>query len=64
MVFFQEITYKEQKMERMSRISMTEKVNEHTEFHYLLTEIQLRTLVLLELNIFPKKYSTKSKTNE
>ena len=64
MVFFQEITYKEQKMERVTQISMTEKVNEYTEFHYLLTEIQLRTLVLLELNIFPKKYSTKSKTNE
>ena len=25
-------------------------------FHYLLTETQLRTLILLELNIFLKKY--------
>ena len=29
--------------------------NEHFVFHYLLTEIQLCTLILLELNIFLKK---------
>ena len=32
------------------------KVKEHTGFHYLLTEIQLYTLILLELNILLKKY--------
>ena len=32
------------------------KVKEHIGFHYLLTEIQLYTLILLELNIFLKKY--------
>ena len=32
------------------------KVKERIEFHYLLTEIQLYTFILLELNIFLKKY--------
>ena len=32
------------------------KVKEHIGFHYLSTEIQLYTLILLELNIFHKKY--------
>ena len=31
-------------------------VKQHTAFHYLLTEIQLYTSILLELNIFLKKY--------
>ena len=43
-------------MEPMSKISMTKKVKEHVEIHYLLTEIQLRTLILLEFNIFLRKY--------
>ena len=50
-------------MEGMSLISMTDKVKEHTGFHYLLTEIQLCALILLGFNIFHKKYSAKSKTN-
>ena len=36
---------------------MTNKVKEHTRFHYLLTEIRL-----LELNLFHKKYQRESKT--
>ena len=32
-------------------------------FHYLLTQIQLCTLILLELSIFLKMYQTKSKIN-
>ena len=32
-------------------------VKEHIGFHYLLIEVQLYTLILLELNIFLKKYS-------
>ena len=32
------------------------KVKEHTGFHYLLTEIEMYTLIILELNIFLKKY--------
>ena len=36
-------------------------VKEHIAFHYLLTEIHLYTLILLELNIFLKKYETKSR---
>ena len=35
---------------------MTKEVKEHIGFHYLLTKIQLCTLILLELNIFHKKY--------
>ena len=36
------------------------KVKEHIRFHYLLIEIQLYTLILLELNIFLKnKHSQK-----
>ena len=33
-----------------------EKVKEHIEFHYLLIEIQLHTLIILELTIFLRKY--------
>ena len=43
---------------------MTNKVKEHIRFHYFFTEIQPCTLILLELNIFLKKYSTKSKINQ
>ena len=32
------------------------KVKEHIVFHYLMTEIQLYTMILLELNIFHKMY--------
>ena len=32
------------------------KVKEHIAFYYLLTEIQLHTFILSELNIFLKKY--------
>ena len=39
-----------------------DKVNERIEFHYLLTKIQGCTLIILELNIFPK--TSKSKTNQ
>ena len=39
-------------------------VMKHTGFHYLLIELQLYTLILLELNIFHKKYYTKSKINQ
>ena len=38
---------------------MTKKVKEHTGFHYLLTEIQLYPLILLELNIFQKEVLNK-----
>ena len=37
-------------------ISMTKKAKEHIGVHYLLTELQLYTLILLELNIFLKKH--------
>ena len=40
----------------MSQFLMTKKVMEHIRFHYLLTEIELCTLVLLELNKFFKIY--------
>lgn len=43
-------------MEHIWQLSMIKKVKEHTEFHYLLTEIQIHTLILLELNVFLKKY--------
>ena len=43
---------------------MTKEAKEHTEFHYLLTEILLLTLILSELNIFLKKYFAKSKINQ
>ena len=36
------------------------KVNQHIEFHYLSTDIQLYSLTFLELNTFLKKYQTKS----
>ena len=39
-------------------------VKEHIGFHYLLREIQLYTLTLLEISIFHKKYYTKSKINQ
>ena len=39
-------------MEHMSKILMIKKVMKHIGFHYLLTKIQLYTLILLELNIF------------
>ena len=32
------------------------KVKEHIGFHYLLTEIQMYTVIILELNTFLKKY--------
>ena len=32
------------------------KVKEHIEFHYLLIEIQLHTLIILDLTIFLRKY--------
>ena len=37
-------------------INLNDKVKEHVEFHYLMTEIPLCTLILLELNVFRKKY--------
>ena len=43
---------------------MTRKLKEHFGFHYLLTKIQLYTLILLELNIFLKKYEAKSNINQ
>ena len=36
------------------KISMTNKAKEHIGFHYLLAEMQLCTLILLEMNIFLK----------
>ena len=39
-------------MEHMSKILMIKKVMKRIGFHYLLTKIQLYTLILLELNIF------------
>ena len=38
-------------------------VKKHIGFHYLLTQIQLCTLILLELSMFLKMYQTKSKIN-
>ena len=43
-------------MECISKISMIKIVKEHMGSHYLLWEIQLYTLIILELNIFLKKY--------
>ena len=40
------------------------KVKEQIGFYYLLTEIQLYTLILLESDIFHKKHQTKSKINQ
>ena len=51
-------------MERMLSISMIKIVKEYIGFHYLLTKIQLYTLILLELNIFHKKYETKSEIKQ
>ena len=42
---------------------MTNKVEECIGFHYLLTKIQLSTLILLKLNIFHMMHYTKSKKN-
>ena len=39
-------------------------VREHIGFHYLLIEIQLYTLIVLELNIFFKKNLKKSNIND
>ena len=47
----------------MSWISMTKKVKKHICFHYLLRKIQTCALILLELDMFLKKYWTKSKIN-
>ena len=38
-------------------------VKKHIGFHYLLTQIELCTLILLELSMFLKMYQTKSKIN-
>ena len=43
---------------------MIKKANESIGFRYLLTEIQLYALILLELNIFYKKYWRKSEINQ
>ena len=56
MAVSREKIYLKQKMERISVIKI---VKEHTGFHYLLTKIKLYSLILLELNIFHKKYQTK-----
>ena len=42
---------------------MTKKVKEYIGFHDLFIEMQLYTLILLELNMFLKKYPTKSEIN-
>ena len=39
-------------------------VKENIGLHYLLIEIHLHTLILLELNIFIKKYLPKSEINQ
>ena len=39
------------------------KVKEYIGFHYLLIKTLVYTLILVELNIFYKKYSRKSKIN-
>ena len=49
MEFLEEIIFREQKMERMSQISMTSIVKEHIRYHCLLTEIKLCTLVFSEI---------------
>ena len=57
MVFSQEISSLEQKMEHVVNVKKeTNKVNERIGFHYLLIKILLGTFILLELNIFHKKY--------
>ena len=40
------------------------KIKEDIGFHYLLTEMQLYTLILLELNILLKKYWKKLEVNQ
>ena len=55
-VLFQKTIYLEQKRGRISKISMTKIVKEHNGLHYLSTKIQLYTFILLELNIFHKKF--------
>ena len=63
MRFLQEAIYLEKNMERMQYISMIKIVKEHSGFHYLMIEMQLHTLILLELNIFVWKYKKKSEIN-
>ena len=52
----QETTYLKKKMNRMPQIAMIKIVMEYIGVYYLLVEILLHFLILLELNIFPKKY--------
>ena len=42
---------------------MTNKVKKHIWFHYLLAKIQLYNYIILELNIFRKKFEARSKIN-
>ena len=55
----QEILYPKIKDEEYVTNIDDKKVKEHIGFHYLLSKIQLYTLILLEFNIF-LKYQTKS----
>ena len=55
-VLFQKTIYLEQKRGRISKISMIKIVKEQNGLHYLSTKIQLYTFILLELNIFHKKF--------
>ena len=55
----QEIIYPRIKDEEYVTNIDDKKVKEHIGFHYLLSKIQLYTLILLEFNIF-LKYQTKS----
>ena len=57
--FFQETTYLE-KLDGVYVVSVKKNIG----FRYLLTKILLSTLILLEMNIFLKKYYTKSKINQ
>ena len=55
MAFFQEINLPRTKDGAFVINLDDKKVNEQIGFHYLLAEIQLYTLIFLELNIFLKK---------
>ena len=55
-VLFQKTIYLEQKIGHISKISMIKIVKERNGLHYLSTKIQLYTFILLELNIFLKKF--------
>ena len=44
-IFYQQKIYLELMIERMWKTSMTSKVKEHIEFHYLLTDIRLCTFI-------------------